>query len=156
MIIPDGVWTPIMSQPMRFHGNVEGTGDAYGPDLGMESLSRSPSSSMIWKRSLCGRLVGRAGDEGGCPPFRFPLGGDVGGAAALSLARISACAEKLRLMGVERDEVLTGVGRAEGDKSSSQGNSREPVDLPLWSGCGEVLGGTARIAQCSSWRAVDV
>jgi hypothetical protein len=92
-----------MSLPSRFHGDVEGTRDAYGFDLG--------SSSMIWRRSLCARLVGRAGEDGGCPPIRPPLGGE-GGATALSLARVGACADQLRLMGVERDEVPTEVGKA--------------------------------------------
>jgi hypothetical protein len=36
-------------------------------DLGMESLSGSQSSRIIWRRSLCGRLSGRAWDDGGCP-----------------------------------------------------------------------------------------
>ena len=78
MMVSDGVWTPIMSLHMRFHGDVGATRDAYGHDLGMESLFGSPSSSMIWRRSLCGCFVGRAGDEGGAPPFRFPLGGEMG------------------------------------------------------------------------------
>ncbi len=47
MTVFDGVWTPIMSLPSRFHGDVEGTKDAYGHDLGRESLSRSPTSDMI-------------------------------------------------------------------------------------------------------------
>ncbi len=47
-----------------FHGDVGGTMDAYGLDLGMESLSGSPSSSIIWRRSLCGRLGGRVGMMG--------------------------------------------------------------------------------------------
>ncbi len=64
----DGVWTPIMSLPILFHEDVGGPKDTYGPDLGMESLSGSPSSIIIWRRSLCGRLSGRVGDDGGCPP----------------------------------------------------------------------------------------
>ena len=47
MANPDGVCTPIMSLPILFHGDVGGTKDAYGPDLGMESLSWSPSSIII-------------------------------------------------------------------------------------------------------------
>ncbi len=69
MIDPDGVWTPIMSLPTLFHGDVGGTRDTYGPDLGTESMSMSPSSIIIWRRSLCGRLSGRAGDDGGSPLF---------------------------------------------------------------------------------------
>ncbi len=44
MIESDGVWTPIMSLPTLFHGDVGETRDIYGPDLGMESLPGSPSS----------------------------------------------------------------------------------------------------------------
>ncbi len=65
MMDPVGVWTPIVSLPRLFHGDVGGTMDAYGPDLGRESLSGSPSSSMILRRSLCPRLVVRAGEDGG-------------------------------------------------------------------------------------------
>ena len=86
--------------------------DAYGPYLGRESLSGSPSSNIIWRRSLCGHLSGRAGDDGGCPPCWSPLGGEVGRAVALNLVRVGACADELRLMGVERDEVPTIVSRA--------------------------------------------
>ena len=51
-MVMNGVWTPIMSLPMLFHGDVcvcvgGGGRDAYGPDLGMESVSGSPSSNMI-------------------------------------------------------------------------------------------------------------
>jgi hypothetical protein len=74
MIVPGGVWTPIMSLPNRFHGDVGGTRDAYGHDLGMESLSGSPSSCIIWKRSICMRLVGRAGEDGGGRKSGHPSG----------------------------------------------------------------------------------
>ena len=47
MTAPDGVWIPIMSLPSRFHGDVGGIRDAYGPDLGRESLYAPPSASMI-------------------------------------------------------------------------------------------------------------
>ena len=74
MSVPDGVWTPIISPPSRFHGDVGGGAmDAYGQDMGRESLFGSPSSSMIWRRSLRYRLVGRVGYDGGCPLFRFSL-----------------------------------------------------------------------------------
>jgi hypothetical protein len=85
MTVPDGVWNSIMSLPIRLHGDVGVTMDAYGPDLGREFLSGSPSSSMIWRRSLCARLVGRAGEDDGCPVIKLPLGRE-GGAAALSFA----------------------------------------------------------------------
>jgi hypothetical protein len=44
------------------------------------------------------------GASPGTPPGR-------GGAAALSLARVGACADELRLLVVERDEVPSEVGR---------------------------------------------
>jgi hypothetical protein len=47
MTDPDGVWTPIMSLPIMFHGDVGGTNDPYGPVLGIESLSGSHSSNII-------------------------------------------------------------------------------------------------------------
>jgi len=65
MTVLDGVWTPIMSLPSRLHGDVGVTMDVYGHYLGREPLSGSLSSSMIWRRSLCARLVGRAGEDGG-------------------------------------------------------------------------------------------
>ena len=55
---------------------------------------------------------------GGCPLFRFSLGEEGMGAAALRLARVRACADELRLMGVERVEVPTEVGRASGAEDS--------------------------------------
>ncbi len=125
----DGVWTPIMYLPIMFHGDVGETRDTYGPDLGMETLSRSPSSRIIWRRSLCGRLGGRAEDDGGCPPCWCPLGGEVGRTSALNLKRVGACADELRLMGVERAEVPTIVGRAGGVGVPSPGKCREPVGL---------------------------
>ena len=45
-------------------------------------------------------------------------GGGVKGAVARDLARVGACANELRLMGVERDEVPPDVGRAGGGKGS--------------------------------------
>ncbi len=109
MIFPVGVWTPIMSLPKRFHGDVGGTRDVYGACLGMEFLPGSPSSKIICRESPCGRQVGRGGEEGVCPPFRLPLGGVVGGAAAFRFVRVGACADELRLMGVGRSRVSTGV-----------------------------------------------
>ena len=75
----------------------------------------------------------------GCPPFRLPRSEEVGGgAAALSLARFGACADELRLVGVERDEVPTGAGRAEGNKGFlSRTSSRTcgpPATERMWRG----------------------
>ena len=47
-----------------------------------------------------------------------PRGGGLRGAAARNLARVDACADELRLMGVERDGVPIDVGRAGGSKGS--------------------------------------
>ncbi len=48
------------------------------------------------------------GEEGGCPPLRLPLVGEVKGAATLRIVRVGACNDELRLMGVEWDKVSTG------------------------------------------------
>jgi hypothetical protein len=89
----------------------------YGPDLGRESTYGSPSSRMIWRRSLCACLVVRACEDGGCPPCRPPLGGE-GGAVALSFVRVGACADELRLMGVERSGLPSDAGGAGGNEGS--------------------------------------
>ncbi len=72
--VPDGVWTPIMSLPSRPHEDARKSREAYRPDMGRESLSGSPSSSMICKISLFARLVERAGDDGGARHSGFPSG----------------------------------------------------------------------------------
>ncbi len=48
----------------------------------------------------------------------MPLVGEVESDVALSLVRVGACADELRLMGVERDEEPAGVGRAERSNGS--------------------------------------
>ena len=57
-------------------------------------------------------------DDGGCLPWWSPLGGEVEGATARSLARVGACADELRLMGVERADVSILVGRMRGGDGS--------------------------------------
>jgi len=99
MTAPVGVWSPIMCLPMVFQGEEDGTREAYGLNLGIESLSGSPSSRTIWRRSECGLLVGHASDEGGTRLRGASLGGDDGHTASV-LARVGACADELRLMGV--------------------------------------------------------
>ena len=99
MTAPVGVWSPIICLPKLFQGEEGGTREAYGPDLGIESLYGSPSSKTIWRRSECGLLVGRAGDEGGTRLRGASLGGDDGHTAGV-LARVGACADELRIMGV--------------------------------------------------------
>ncbi len=51
MAAPVVVWSPIMFLPMLFQGAEDGTKEAYGPSLGKESLSGSPSSKTMWMRS---------------------------------------------------------------------------------------------------------
>ena len=64
MIEPVGVCSPIISLLVVFHGEKGGTREAYGPGLGKESLSGSPSSSTMCRSSECGRRGRRAGDVG--------------------------------------------------------------------------------------------
>jgi hypothetical protein len=138
MIFPDGVWTPIMFLPERFHGDVGGTRDVYEPGLGMESRSGSPSSNMIWRKASCGRRVGRGREEGGCPPLRLPLVGEVGGAATLRFVRVGACADELCLMGVGWDKVSPGGSRGEREICSLARKSSSAYGLPaiewMWRG----------------------
>ncbi len=54
-----------MFMPIVFHGKVGGTREAGVLGLGRDSLSGSPSSVMMWRRSFWGCLVGRAGEDGG-------------------------------------------------------------------------------------------
>ena len=56
----------------------------------------------MWKRSECGRLVGRVGDDGEAFVGYIPLGGGDYGHTASSFVRVGACADELRLMGVTR------------------------------------------------------
>jgi hypothetical protein len=99
MNAPVGEWIPIMCLPMLFQGEEGGTREAYGADLGRESLSGSPSSKTIWRRSECGLLVGRAGDDGGARLRGALLGGETGHYRG-HFARVGACADELLLMGV--------------------------------------------------------
>jgi hypothetical protein len=85
---------------------------------------------MTLRRSLCARLVGRACDDGGCPPFRFSLGEEWMGAAALSLARVGSCADELRLLGVERDEITTEMDSASGAEGSLSRKSSRACGPP--------------------------
>ncbi len=70
--------------------------------LGMESLSGSPSSETICRRSECARLAGRAGDDGGALLGGEPRGWGDAGSSARIFMRVGACADELRLMGVAR------------------------------------------------------
>ena len=79
MMEPVGVCSPIIALPVGFHGESGGTREAYGPCLCKESLSGSPSSITICRRSVCGRLGRRAGDVGrALVECLAPIGGDLG------------------------------------------------------------------------------
>ncbi len=47
MIEPVGVYSHIIALLVGFHGEKGGTREAYGPGLGRESLSESPSSNTM-------------------------------------------------------------------------------------------------------------
>ncbi len=47
MMEPIGVCRPIIALPVGFHGEKDGTKEAYEPCLGRESLSGSPSSNTM-------------------------------------------------------------------------------------------------------------
>ena len=98
MTAPVGVCIPIICFSVEFHGEKGGTREAYGPCLGRESLSGSPSSSTMCRRSECGRRVGRAGDDGRAFVRCIPLGGGDDGQIAYSFVRVGACADEHRLM----------------------------------------------------------
>ena len=96
----------------------------------MESLSGSPSSIIIWRRSLCGRLGQRAGNDGGFPSRWSPLRVGVEGATACDLMRVGAFAAELRLMGVVRAEAFTLVGRVGGGVGSLSRNASRACGPP--------------------------
>ena len=100
MMDPMGVCSPIISLLVVFHGEKGGTREAYGPVLGKESLSGSPSSSTMCKSSECGRRGRRAGDVGRALVSCIASGGGDDGLGALCFVRVGACADELRLMGV--------------------------------------------------------
>ncbi len=107
-----------MHLPCVFHGEMGGTKELYGPSRGIESLSGSPSTVTIWRRSLCGRRGWRAGDVGGVRSLGTPVGSGGGEKRAYLVVRVGACANKLRLMGVERGSSTTGVAGAVMDSAS--------------------------------------
>ena len=103
MIEPVGVCSPIISLFSVFHGEKGGTREAYGPVLGKESLSGSPSSSTMCRSSECGRRGRRAGDVGRAVVSCVASGGGDDGLGTLCFVRVGACADELRLMGVVLD-----------------------------------------------------
>jgi len=68
-----------MYVPCVLHGKVDGTKEVHGPAIGIEYLSGSPSTVIIWRRSLCCRRGWWAGDAGGGVWSRvtpFEVGGE--------------------------------------------------------------------------------
>ena len=101
-------------------------------------MSGSPSSIIIRRRSLCGRLGRRGGDDGGFPSRWSPLREGVEGATACSLMRFGACADELRLMGVVRAESFTLVERVGGgvgslSRKASRASGPHAMER-MWSG----------------------
>jgi hypothetical protein len=129
MTAPVGVWIPIMCLPMLFQGEEGGTRETYRLNLDIESLAGSPSSRTMWRRSECGLLVGRAGDEGGTRLRGASLGGDDGHTAGI-LARVGTCADELRLMGVNLAVYVADRGGAGGGWGSSVRNFSRAKDPP--------------------------
>jgi len=105
----------------------------WSPYLGPLSLVLSKGGHYVgaWEDDL--GMTGDARRGGSSSEGRC-----VGGVAARSLARVGACADELRLMGVERSEVFTLVGRVgEGRGSLSRKVSRAcgpPAIERMWSG----------------------
>ena len=109
-----------------------------GISLGMESMPGSPSSIIIRRRSLRGRLRRRGGDDGGLSSRWTPLREGVEGASACNFMRVGACADELRLMGVVRAEAFTLVGRVGGGVGSLSRKASRAFGPPamerMWSG----------------------
>ena len=55
-----------------------------------------------------------ADDEGGSSVLDSPLGGEGAWVMARMLARVGACTDEVRLMGIERAEALASLGSASG------------------------------------------
>ena len=118
MMEPVGVCSPIIALPVGFHGESGGTREAYGPCLCKESLSGSPSSITMCRRSVCGRLGRRAGDVGSVLVGWLASGGGDIGRFALGFVRVGACADELRLMGVTLAVYVAARGMGGGGRGS--------------------------------------
>jgi len=84
----------------------------------------------IWRRSECGRLVGRADDDGEALVGFIPLGGGDAGQTARSFVRVGACADELRLMGVNRVVWVADRGGPDGGWGSVEKNASRASDPP--------------------------
>ena len=124
-----------MHLPCVFHGEVGGTKEVYGPSIGIESLSGSPPTVPIWSRSLCGRRSWRTGDAREVWSRGTLVGSGGGKEFAYLLVRVGACADELRLMGVELCLISAGVTGAVTDSAFSQGRRLALVSHPVLSGC---------------------
>ena len=85
------------------------TKEVYGPGLGIESQSGSPSTVTILRRSLYGRRGWRAGDAGGVWSRVTSFEVEGGHECVPLLLRVGACTDELRLMGGERISCLAGA-----------------------------------------------
>ncbi len=65
MAVPLELWTPGMSVLNILHGDDVGTSETKDPSRGMESLSGTTSSVMIWSSYVCARRGGLADENGG-------------------------------------------------------------------------------------------
>ena len=83
--------------------------------------------------------------------------GVVGSAATFRFARVDACADELRLMGVGRSVVSTGVGKVERGRDSFVRNSSSacvpPAMKRMWRGpYGEGANWTMQFVECGGRR----
>ncbi len=112
---------------------------------------------------MCGRRGWRAGDARGVWSLGTPFGGEGGEECAYLLLRVGACADELRLMGVERGSISARVAGAVVDRASFARNASSacaPSAIErMWRGpCGEgakctmqsvAKGGRRRARRCA-------
>jgi len=89
---PLGLRIYIVSVPIVIQGDDVGTSETYDPSRGVESLSGSPSSLIIWSRTVCAWRGGLADDDGGWCRW---AGGSGGGVGNLLLVRDDTCSFRL-------------------------------------------------------------
>ena len=134
-----------MSVPRVFHGDVVGTREAYGSLRGRESLSGSPSSVIIWSRSVCARRGERAGEEG-CRTSELGMGEVYGISPSFCGSVYASC-----FVGSPRVRRYLGAALV---CASFPLGGRLPTPLCRLGlcGCGSVLVGRVRIVPCTWYR----